>query len=110
MTKAVKSIESRCNEYMEKYLSIPKEDRDEALAKLDNLFKNSGTVVREAIHKAVKEQLEAGFPISYGDEQGRVLRRYPDGRIFKVIRNKQTNERTEIFLRMATPEDNYWER
>ena len=110
MTNAIKTNECKYITSMEEYLSIPQEDRDKALEEFRYFLDNSDVLIKEAINEAIKEQLEAGFPISYGDKQGRVLRRYPDGRIFKITINKQTYEITETFYRMATPEDNYWER
>ena len=94
---------------MEEYLSIPQERRDAALAKMKHFFDNAKTLLPEAIKEAVREQLESGFPIAYGDDEGRVLVRYPNGKIFVVNTDKKTRETTETFLRMATPEDNYWE-
>jgi hypothetical protein len=94
---------------MEDYLSIPQEIREEALAKMHHFFENAETLLPEAIKETVKEQLERGFPIAYGDGNGRVLVRYPDGRICVANIDKKTHETTETFLRMATPEDNYWE-
>ena len=95
---------------MEEYLSIPKEIRDKANAELEHFFKNHKTTFPAAIKKVVRDQLARGTPISYGDKEGNVLRRYPDGRIFLVDMNMETFETTETFLRMATPEDNYWDR
>jgi len=95
---------------MEEYLSIPEEIRNEAKAKMKHFFDNAETLLPEAIKKAVRKQIEKGIPISYGDKDGNVLRRYPDGRIFLANIDLETFETTETFLRMATPEDDYWNR
>ena len=89
----------------EEFLKLPKEERDKALAELEYFFANARTIIPEAIKKACQEQLKRGTPIIYGDGQGRVLKQYPDGRIFVAKRNRKTNEVKETFLRMATPED-----
>jgi len=94
---------------MEEYLSIPQEVRDKANAEMDNFFKNSKTTFPAVIKEAIKNQLAGGNPIIYGEEN-KVLKRYPDGRIFSAIIDKNTYEITETFLRMATSEDDYWER
>ena len=91
---------------MEEYFSIPEEIRDEAKAKMKHFFDNAETLLPEAIKRTVRKQLERGTPISYGDDEGRVLKRYPDGKIFVVDMNMETFETTETFLRMATIEDN----
>lgn len=96
----------RCRYSTEENNSITKEARAEAAARLKYHFDNSDVTFPTAIKKAVREQLEEGFPVSYGDGNGNVLRRYPDGRIFVVERNMETFEKTETFLRMATVEDN----
>ena len=95
---------------MEEYNSIPKEITDKANVELEHFFKNHKTTFPAAIKEAVRNQLASGFPISYGDKEGNLLRRYPDGRIFLVDMNMETYETTETFLRMATLEDNYWDR
>ena len=89
----------------EEFLKLPKEVRDKALAELDYVFENASTLIPDNVKKACQEQLERGTPIVYGDDQGRVLIRYPDRRIFIAKRNRKTNEVKETFLRMATPED-----
>jgi len=89
----------------EEFLKLPKERRDKALADMKYFFDNSETIIPQAAKEACREQLERGTPISYGDDQGRVLRRYPNRKIFTVKINRKTYEVTETFLRMATPED-----
>ena len=95
---------------MEEYLSFPQEHRDRIETDLSDFFENHKTTFPAAIKKAVKNQLAKGFPIVYGDREDRVLKRYPDGKIFLVKTNMETYESTETFLRMATPEDNYWDK
>ena len=91
---------------IEEYLNIPYEDREKAIIETKYFFDNAKILLPEAIKEAVIEQLERGTPISYGDANGNVLRRYPDGRIFLVDIDMDSFEQTETFLRMATPEDN----
>ena len=95
---------------MEEYQSLPQEYRDKIKAETRAFFDNSDITFPAAIKEAVRNQLARGIPIAYGDEDGNLLRRYPDGRIFSVYMDKETYETTETFLRMATPEDNYWDR
>ena|GEM_PF-5241217 len=92
---------------IEEYLRIPQEDREKAIIETKFFFDNAKKLLPEAIKEAVKEQLERGTPISYGDADGNVLRRYPDGRIFLVEIDMESFKQNETFLRMATPEDNY---
>ena len=107
-TTVLKSKISKNNKYitsMEEYLSIPKERRDKAIAEMKYFFENAETLLPQAIKEACRAQLERGTPIAYGDDEGRVLKRYPDGRIFLVDVDLKTYEKTETFFRMATSED-----
>ena len=70
---------------MKEYLSIPKGRRDKAIAEMKYAFDNAETLLPQAMKEACREQLERGIPISYGDDEGNVLRRYPDRKIFSLI-------------------------
>ena len=51
----------------EEYINIPKERRDKAAAEMKHFFDNADTLVPEAIKIAVKERVEKGLPIAYGE-------------------------------------------
>lgn len=85
--------------------SLPQEVQDKAEAALRYFFENSKTMIKESIKSVLRDQLESGFPISYGDKEGRVLRRYPNRQICVATIDKKTFEKSETFLRMATPKD-----
>ena len=91
-------------------ISVSQDYKDEMPTSRKDLFENFSKYFPIIIKKAVKEQLERGLPIAYGDGEGGALKRYPDGKIYKVDYDEKTFEKTETFFRMATPEDNYWER
>ena len=105
MTVATKKPKKRFSSSVEEFRRIPEEERKKILAETKVFFDNSASTFPAAIKEAVREQLESGFPITYGEE-GRTLTRYPDGSIYVVNMNMTTFESTETFLRMATPEDN----
>ena len=111
MFKGVKKMNVAKNlEYMEEksmdsVISVKQNDKDEMPKSRKDSFENFSKYFPIIIKKTVREQLERGTPIAYCDDEGRVLVRYPDRRICVVKMNMKTYEKTETFLRMATPED-----